>query len=122
GQGAALLGHVGDFAGLDVREEPRIADVLGRVGGIDPGEEERRGTHDEEQHDDAVPEELRIQEGASGVTTGDARVSPSNEYSAGVRDDPMTVVLSPTCPYGRGGSSDGDGRRDEGFETTTRAT
>ena len=55
-----------------------------------------------------------------GVTTGDDRVSPSREYSAGVRDDPMTVVLSPTCPYGRGAPTDGYADGDEGIETTPR--
>ena len=36
--------------------------------------------------------------------------SPFREYSAEVRDGPMTVVLSPTPPYGRGTLPDGDAR------------
>ncbi len=66
GQGRALLRDLGDFPGGDVAEELGIAGRLRLRAGRDPGEQQRCRPDHENEHDDAVPEELGIQKGASG--------------------------------------------------------
>ena len=75
GRGAGLLDRqcralLGDFRDLtcgDVAEELRVTGGDGLRAGRDPREQQRGRPDDKDQHHDAVPEELRVQEGSLRV-------------------------------------------------------
>ena len=92
-QGGALLGHLLDLSAGDVAEELRIACGDGRRARRDPGEQQRCRPHDQDQHHDAVSEELGVQEeslrGEIGRRSSGALCG---EYSVGPERGPLTDV------------------------------
>src|SRR5213075_1847911 len=83
-----------DLARLDLGQEVRIWDVSSVRGRRQPGEQQRRRTDNEHQHDDAVAEELWVQKEPPDRNRRQPRVANASEYTVGRCQDPLTEVMA----------------------------